>query len=77
MSVLRVNKISSVTSTPVVFSQGVILPAEQSITPTNFFINTSGIVTASSFGGVGAGITTFGFQNEIRKSKVVALSLII
>lgn len=76
MSTLRVNKITSVSDGPVEFTKGVILPAGQSITETNLYINTVGVVTATSFSGVGAGITTFGVQNEVRKSKVIALTII-
>jgi len=77
MSTLRVNKITNLNDDgPVEFSKGVVLPANQSITPERLLINTTGIMTATSFSGVGAGITTFGVANEVSNSKAIALTLI-
>ena len=76
MSTLRVNRIVNANDNgPVEFSRGVTVPSGQSING-NILINTSGIVTASTFSGVGAGITTFGVQNEVRNSKAIAFTLI-
>ncbi len=77
MSTLRVNKITNLNDDgPVEFTKGVILPANQSITPEGLVINTAGIMTATTFSGVGYGITTFGVAGEISNSRAIALTLI-
>lgn len=76
MSTLRVNKISNYNDNgPVEFSNGVEVPSGQ-IIDGNVIINATGIVTATSFKGVGAGITTFGVANEATNSKAIAFTLI-
>lgn len=76
MSTLRVNQITNATNDgPVEFSKGVSLPAGKNIDG-QLVINTVGVVTAASFNGVGAGITTFGIANEVKTSKAIAFTLI-
>lgn len=77
MSTLRVNQITNFNDDgPVEFAKGVVLPDNQSITPEALVINTTGIVTATTFNGVGTGITTFGVVGEINNSRAVAITLI-
>lgn len=55
---LRVNRISNVDDNgPIEFTNGVIVPAGQSITPAALVINSTGVVTATSYSGSGSGIT--------------------
>lgn len=55
---LRVNRISNVDDNgPIEFTNGVIVPSGQSITPAALVINTTGVVTATSYSGNGSGIT--------------------
>ncbi len=76
MSTLRVNKISNLNDNgPVEFTRGVVVPSGQRIDG-RIVINSSGIITATSFSGVGLGITTFGVVNEITNSKSIAFALI-
>ena len=76
MSTLRVNKIVNYNDDgPVEFSKGVSVPSGQEIDGT-LVINTVGVVTATSFSGVGAGITTFGVANEVSTSKAIAYTII-
>jgi hypothetical protein len=76
MSALRTTKITDLNGTgPVEFTRGATVPSGQVITGT-VVINTTGIVTATSFSGVGAGITTFGVTDEVSNSKAIAYSLI-
>jgi hypothetical protein len=76
MSALRTTKITDFNGTgPVEFSKGVTLPSGQVISGT-VLINTTGVVTATTFSGVGAGITTFGVAGEASNSRVIALNLI-
>jgi hypothetical protein len=81
MSSLRVNKITNVNDNgPIEFSKGVILPEGKTLDDENsvstIVVNTTGIMTAGKFNGIGIGITTFGVENEIKTSKTIALTLI-
>lgn len=76
MSTLRVNQVVNYNDNgPVEFSKGVVVPSGQQINGT-LVINSVGVVTATSFSGVGAGITTFGVANEISNSKAIAYTII-
>jgi hypothetical protein len=76
MSALRATKITDLNGTgPVEFNRGVILPAGQTISGT-LVINTTGIITATTFSGSGAGVTTFGVANEASNARVIAINLI-
>jgi len=76
MSALRTTKITDLNGTgPVEFTRGATVPSGQVITGT-VVINTTGIVTATSFSGLGIGITTFGVINEVSSSKAIAYSII-
>jgi hypothetical protein len=71
MSVLRVNQITNFNSNgPVEFSQGVSVPANQTITGD---ISLSGICTATAFVGNGNGITITG---GVTNAKIFATVLI-
>ena len=71
MSVLRVNQITDLDGTGAVeFSQGVSVPANQTITGD---INLSGICTATAFVGNGDGITVTG---GVSNSQIFATILI-
>lgn len=72
MSTLRVDQIANESGTGAVeFSQGVSIPADKTITGD---ISLTGIVTATTFVGTGAGLTISG---GITNSKTFALNLII
>ncbi|NBV27480.1 hypothetical protein EBS02_00440 [bacterium] len=76
MSALRTTKITDLNGTgPVEFARGIILPAGQIISGTTI-INTAGILTATTFSGVGTGITTFGVVNEAPNALAIAINLI-
>ena len=76
MSSLRVNRIVNLTDDgPVEFSKGLQVPAGQQIDG-QIVINAVGVMTATSFSGVGAGITTFGVENEVTSSKAIAYTII-
>lgn len=76
MSALRTAKITDFNGTgPVEFSKGVTVPSGQTISGT-VVINTTGVVTATTFSGSGAGVTTFGVVGEASNSRVIALNLI-
>jgi hypothetical protein len=76
MSALRATKIVDFNGTgPVEFTKGVMVPAGQIISGTTI-INTTGILTATTFSGVGAGITTFGVVNEASNARTIAINLI-
>lgn len=76
MSALRTSKITDFNGTgPVEFTKGVTLPAGQVITGT-LLINTTGVMTATTFVGSGAGLTSFGVSGEASNSRVIALNLI-
>ena len=71
MSTLRVDQIANESGTGAVeFSQGVSIPANKTITGD---ISLTGIVTATTFVGSGAGIT---MSNSITNSKAFALNFI-
>ena len=71
MSVLRVNQITDLDGTGAVeFSQGVSVPANQTVTG---HINLSGICTAVAFVGNGNGITVTGGATN---AKIFAIALI-
>jgi hypothetical protein len=76
MSALRTTKITDFNgSGPVEFTKGVTIPSGQIISGT-IVINTIGVVTATTFSGSGAGVTTFGVANEATNARVIALSII-
>ena len=71
MSSLRVNKITNLNDNgPVEFSKGFEVPSGQTIDGN---INISGVVTATSFIGLGIGITVPG---SVSVSKAIALTFI-
>lgn len=71
MSTLRVDQITNEAGTGAVeFSQGVSIPADKTITGN---ITLTGIVTATTFVGTGAGITATG---TIPSSRVFALNFL-
>ena len=73
MPTLRVNKIVNYNDDgPVEFSKGVSVPSGQEIDGT-LIINSVGVVTATSFSGVGAGIS---IPNSIPNGKAIAYTLI-
>ena len=74
MSTLRVNKIVNLNDNgPVEFSKGVVLPANQNIEG-NVVFNCSGVVTATTFSGSGAGITSL---PGVPNGKAIAFTLIV
>lgn len=76
MSTLRVNRIVNLNDNgPVEFSKGLQVPAGQEING-EIVVNAVGVMTATSFIGVGAGITTFGVANEVSSSKAIAYTII-
>jgi len=71
MSTLRVDQITNEAGTGAVeFSQGVSIPANKTITGN---ISLTGIITATTFVGSGAGLTVSG---GVQTPKVVALNFI-
>lgn len=71
MSTLRVDQITNEAGTGAVeFSQGVSIPANKTITGD---ISLTGIVTATTFVGSGAGLTASGSVSNV---KMIALNLI-
>lgn len=52
------------------FTTGVAIPDGQPLTGN---VNITGICTATTFNGVGTGITTFGDPNEVTTSKAIAI----
>jgi len=73
MSNLRVNTITNLNDNgPVEFSKGVVIGSGKTI---NGSVNVTGVVTATSFVGNAAGITSF-IPNEVTKSRSIAYTFI-
>ena len=73
MSNLRVNTITNLNDDgPVEFSKGLVIGIGKTL---NGDINVTGVVTATSFSGNAAGITSF-VPNEVTKSRSIAYTFI-
>ena len=74
MSTLRVNKLVIANDDGAVeFSKGLILPSGYGLEPESYKINSSGIVTATTFYGAGTGITGL---TGVSTKKAIALSFL-
>ena len=81
MSTLRVNKLVNLNDDgPVEFTSGATLPSGKTILDSSgnnkIVINSSGVVTATSFIGNGSGVTSIP-GDGVPKSKAVALTIIL
>lgn len=81
MSSLRVNKIVNLNDNgPVEFTKGAILPSGKTISDSSggskIVINTTGVVTATSFFGDGSNVTSIP-GGGATKSKALALTIIL
>lgn len=74
MSTLKINKLVNLNDDGAVeFSKGLTLPSGYGLDPESYKINSSGIVTATTFYGAGTGITGL---SGVSTKKAIALSFL-